>query len=433
MLLAHGTSLEAALPIAPGVVAAAIGLVLVGVSALLLRVWTEPRWQDAVDAPEPGPTERGPLGWVAAAVGLAVFVVVIAATFAGPEQGDFNIATWTVFSLVWAGGLVLSGFLGDVYRPFDPLRTLSATLPGEWGPDDAPRGVVPATVLLVGFVWVEFVTPIPQTPRVLGGVLLGGLAVVHLPGLVLGRGWVWGADPIARLLSTLARSGPVHRDTDGRLTVGAPLRRLPALRHVPGLTALLLVALGASLFDAMRDAELYTALGTSLGFTVVEIPRWDQVPFATGLLAMLVAVSGLAWRLAIRSAARDSGQDAAELSRSFTHVLVPLVIAFSIALSIGALAIDLQRLWILASDPFGRGWDLFGTARGSIRLDLISATTAAWVQVASILAGGLAAVVLAHDRSVARFEGETVQTAQTGLLVAIVFFTVGGMMLLLGT
>jgi hypothetical protein len=386
-----------------------------------------------VDAPEAPPEQRGPLGWVTAAVGVVLLVTVVAAAFLGPDSVQLNLAPWAVFSGLWAGGLTVSALVGDAWRPFDPVRALATAQPGTWGDEQTPRGVFPAAVLLAGFVWLDLVSPTGNAPRVLGLVMLGALLVVLVPGFVLGRGWTWGADPIARTLSVLAQAAPVHRGPDGRITVSAPMVRLPRLRWVPGLTTLLLVALGGALFDSLRASEAFVQVGQAVGVRVTEFPDWGQVPLATAGLLVSIGVAALAWTLAMRSAARDSGQDRAELSRAFTHVLVPVVIGQFLAHTVGRVVTELQVLWVLASDPLGRGWALFGTASGSVSLDVLSGAVVAWTQVTVMLLGGVAAVLLAHDRSVARFEGDTVQTAQTGMLVAIVAYTVGGTMLLLGS
>ncbi len=54
------------------------------------------------------------------------------------------------------------------------------------------------------------------------------------------------------------------------------------------------------------------------------------------------------------------------------------------------------------------------------------------MQAASIVAGHVVAVVVAHDRALARFPPREAIRAQIPLLAAMVVFTVGGLFLLLG-
>jgi hypothetical protein len=54
------------------------------------------------------------------------------------------------------------------------------------------------------------------------------------------------------------------------------------------------------------------------------------------------------------------------------------------------------------------------------------------MQVASIVFGHIAGVVLAHDRAIAIFPKDTATRSQYPLLAVMVAFTVGGLGLLLG-
>lgn len=64
--------------------------------------------------------------------------------------------------------------------------------------------------------------------------------------------------------------------------------------------------------------------------------------------------------------------------------------------------------------------------------NLLSPTAISWVQASAIVVGHIAAAVVAHDRSLARFARQEAVRAQYPLLAAMVIFTVGGLFLLLG-
>ena len=51
-----------------------------------------------------------------------------------------------------------------------------------------------------------------------------------------------------------------------------------------------------------------------------------------------------------------------QLARSYVHTLVPMAAAYVIAHYFSLLAYNGQAIAYLASDPLGKGWDLFGTA-----------------------------------------------------------------------
>jgi hypothetical protein len=85
----------------------------------------------------------------------------------------------------------------------------------------------------------------------------------------------------------------------------------------------------------------------------------------------------------------------------------------------------------LVSDPFGYGWDLFGTREFQPRLDLLTPNTIWYVQVAALVVGHVLGLALAHDRAVALFRspGTALRTQYT-MLVLMVAYTVGGLWLL---
>ncbi|MFP5370725.1 MAG: hypothetical protein ACLGI3_08260, partial [Actinomycetes bacterium] len=96
------------------------------------------------------------------------------------------------------------------------------------------------------------------------------------------------------------------------------------------------------------------------------------------------------------------------------------------------LLLDGQLTWILASDPFQTGRDLFGTAGNRLDLTAVSPDTIAGVQVAAIVLGHVLGVVLAHDRAVRLCAAGRSRTSQYPLLFVMVAFTVLGLYLLLG-
>ncbi len=82
------------------------------------------------------------------------------------------------------------------------------------------------------------------------------------------------------------------------------------------------------------------------------------------------------------------------------------------------------------SDPLGTGLDLFGTAGRRIDYTLMSPTGVWYVQVAAIVLGHVAAVVLAHDRALADFPARVAVKTQYAMLVLMVALTGVGLTIL---
>ncbi|HET9289899.1 MAG TPA: hypothetical protein VFQ49_02370, partial [Actinomycetes bacterium] len=133
------------------------------------------------------------------------------------------------------------------------------------------------------------------------------------------------------------------------------------------------------------------------------------------------------------AAAGGVGDPEVPLSWQFAHSLVPILIGYTVAHYFSLLVFQGQAGYILASDPLQKGWNLFGTADWRMNLLLVSTSAIALIQVGSIVTGHVLGVVAAHDRAVATFRGRDMLRGQYLLLTTMVFYTLSGIALLVGT
>ena len=153
-----------------------------------------------------------------------------------------------------------------------------------------------------------------------------------------------------------------------------------------------------------------------------------------GLLAAIAIVGAIWWLGTLGMPSRaPNGERLGRrtLSRRFAHTLIPIAAAYVVAHYFSLLAYNGQDLWRLASDPLGRGSDLFGGAAGSIDYSIVSATAIWYVQVLALVGGHVAALVLAHDRALVVYGSARAATrSQVVMLVLMVCFTLLGLLLL---
>jgi hypothetical protein len=135
-------------------------------------------------------------------------------------------------------------------------------------------------------------------------------------------------------------------------------------------------------------------------------------------------VAGFYW-LGIEGARSVGGSVGAErLRRGFVHSLVPIAAVYVAAHYFTFLLNEGQALGYLVSDPFGDGWDLFGTASSAIDYQLLSQTGAWYFEVAFVIAGHVCALVLAHDRALAMYTSARLAVrSQYWMLGVMVGFT----------
>jgi hypothetical protein len=110
---------------------------------------------------------------------------------------------------------------------------------------------------------------------------------------------------------------------------------------------------------------------------------------------------------------------------SYVYSLVPIAVAYQVAHYYTLLLVQGQGIIQHVSDPFGWGWDLFGTAGYSIAPGLIGAAFVWYSQVALIVAGHVVAVYLAHLVALRLFEdpGRALRS-QFPMLALMILYTV---------
>jgi hypothetical protein len=166
-------------------------------------------------------------------------------------------------------------------------------------------------------------------------------------------------------------------------------------------------------------------------------PLTNALLGTAGLIAA-IGVVALTFTFATQASRRFRRRDPAgiqddRLDRRFAHSLVPILVGYTIAHYFSLLVFQGQAGYILASNPFDRGWNLFGTADWQINLLAVSTTAIAIIQVAAIVTGHVVGVVAAHDRAMAVFRGRDRIRGQYLLLSTMVLYTVSGIALLVGT
>src|ERR1044072_3506570 len=157
-----------------------------------------------------------------------------------------------------------------------------------------------------------------------------------------------------------------------------------------------------------------------------------EIAFTIGLVVIVMVVAGL-YQLGVRGMRRASDIDmtAEELGARFVHSLVPIALAYVVAHYFSLLVVQGQAMFYLVSDPLGTGANIFGTAEGTIDSPLCSATTIWSVQVAALVVGHVAGLILAHDRALVTFkDGRTATRSQYWMLAVMIAFTSLGLWLL---
>jgi hypothetical protein len=432
-VLAHGVGVRADLPVPLELAlfgGAAAVLVSFGALGLL---WPASRLRgERAGRPLPGPlravADNPVVIWVLRLLVLAVTLLLVAVGLLGPPETTSNLLPYAFYITFWVGLVPASLLLGPVWATLNPLRTLHAGLSRLTGPapaaDRLPSlGYWPAVPFLFSFGWLELAYPDRARPATVATYLVLYAVAQLVAALWFGPGWFARGDAFEVASSLWARLSPFGRRDDGVLVVRNPLDGVDGLRAERGLAAVAVGLVGITAFDGVTRSQWWQT-GPGIEGDIATLPP------TLGLLFTALAVYGL--YAASSSYAGRLGWGGSDGATQFAHSIVPIALGYHVAHYFSLLLLDGQLTWILASDPFQTGLDLFGTAGNRLDLTAVSPDTIAGVQVGSIVLGHVLGVVLAHDRAVRLSAPGRSRTSQYPLLLVMVAFTVAGLWLLLG-
>ena len=192
--------------------------------------------------------------------------------------------------------------------------------------------------------------------------------------------------------------------------------------------------LGSVIFDGYSRTSTWQDLAAR-----VERPFIVERPGVGELLVTLLSLGGLLGAILLVAGAYGGACTIARwtvnaprsLVPEFLLSLVPIAFVYLVAHYFSLFVLQGQFAIPLLSDPFGKGWDLLGTADVIPNLAAISPTTTWYVQVGALVAGHVAGLLIAHDRAVSIFpERRVALRSQYAMLSLMVLYTVGGLWVL---
>jgi hypothetical protein len=447
--LAHGIGGVRDLPVPESYFFTGAAIVLVVSFVALGALWRRPLLEaHAAGRPLPRPFQVVLLSTVLRVVlqafSVGLLVLLLATALFGTSLELLNFAPTFVLVTFWLGIPLLSVTLGDVWRVLSPWRAIAdATV---WAIERTGRvaqpvlepadryGRYPAALALFAYVALELAHPRPAYPRTLG-VAIALYTYWALAGMaVFGRdSWTRSGEGFAVAFSLLARIAP-FAVRDGRVVVRWPLTGLAGVERVRGTVVFVAVMVGSTSFDGFSRTTTWQNVLANTRSRFRDEPLWfvDLATTFVNIVGLSYFVAAVAVTyLAAVALARRLVRAPRSLVPDFVLPLVPIAFAYLVAHYFSQFVIQGQFIIPLASDPFGRGWDLFGTVDYAPNLAAVAPDTVWYVQVGALVVGHVAGLAIAHDRAVALFESRShALRSQYPMLALMVLYTVGGMWLL---
>jgi hypothetical protein len=372
---------------------------------------------------------------------LAIFLLTIFAGIFGSQDPYANIIVTMIWIIWWVGFAFTCALIGNVWALVNPLDTLFRWLEAGFAAVTGGRalslnrpyprwlGTWPAVVFFFSFAWGELVWAEHDVPEALGRAILG-YSLISLAGMfVYGRrAWLEQAEAFSVAFGVLARFSPLEaRMTQGPASAAMPQKLREWNLRPPGVGLLenervrwsfvvfVLLMLSTVTFDGFLETPLFQSVFNGiysnpvLSRLIFDISEWgipDAVLVKSASLLFFPSVFVLvyalfSWLMALVTrpllpAGDRSRVTVGLLACSFVLTLVPIAVAYHLSHYFSLLLTAGQFIIPLLSDPFGAGWDLFGTAGYQVNIGFVSPYFFWYAAVTLIVLGHVIAVYIAH-------------------------------------
>jgi hypothetical protein len=391
------------------------------------------------------------------AISVGLFLLVLAAGLFGTQDTLKNIAPAFIWIIWWVGLAYVAALVGNPWPVINPWSIIfvgferwlrrfgTRSRPGLGLAYPSWLGVWPGVALFGLFAWVELIAEEAEVPSTLAMFVLIYSGLTWCAMAAFGRNvWIAHGEAFSLAFGVLGRFAPF----------GAPERASPNGRpsrwylrpYASGLvmetpcrlsmTVFVLLMLATVTFDGFKETPLWADLlgwivlapwfhpllleFHDLGFDLLAV--LETVMLAFFPLLFLLVYLGFCW---LTKEAADSERPVTEIAGLFVFSLVPIAIAYHLAHYLSYLLLAGQLIIPLASDPFGIGWNLFGTAGRGIDISIIGAKFVWFTAVVAIVVGHVFAVGVAHFVALRAFEAPGAALAsQYPFLVLMVSYTV---------
>jgi len=442
-LIGHGISVRSDLPIPEWLFGWAAAMVLVVSFVALAVLWPEPRLQKPGWRPLPDGIGRAlasrPVEIVCGAIGVFLLGLTIYAGLEGTQSTTANFAPIFIYVIFWLGLVPLSVVFGDVFRAFNPWRAVGRAV--AWLARTISRGDLPAPLEypawlgrwpaaagIFCFATMELVASNGDKPETLAIAALLYSALTFIAMALYGvERWIDRGEAFSVYFNLFSRLSPIET-RDREVGLRQPLSGLPQLEPLPGTVGLVCVMIGSVSFDGFTGKRPWNSVSPDIAQFFQDrglSPEHAlELTFLLGLIGGVLFVAALYWLGVLGARSVGGGFSARRLAQEFAHSLVPIALAYVAAHYFTLLVFQGQGIFYLASDPLGKGSDIFGTADTQIDYTVIGADATWYWQVGFVVAGHVAALMLAHDRALAIYEDNKLAVrSQYWMLAVMVGFT----------
>ena len=279
--------------------------------------------------------------------------------------------------------------------------------------------VWPACALLFCFAWIELVYPNAAAPAHLAWFAIAYSLLTWTGMAVFGRdAWLKHGEVFTIVFGLFARLAPIELRANPRQVLLRPfgaglIDRKPVS---PSLMAFVLLLLATVLYDGFSATPAWSELERAFRAAFPGLGANAGILFRTlGLVAFwCLFLAAYLMVCAAMSAVVAGHRSSLDIACSFALTLIPIAVGYHVAHYLVFLLVQGQYVIPLLSDPFGFGWNLFGTAGYRVDIGIVGARFAWYAAVTAIVLGHVAAVYLGHVRAMQTFATTRSRAAVAG-------------------
>lgn len=337
-------------------------------------------------------------------VSLLFFMILLCAGFFGSQESARNIIPTGLWVFFGVGLTYFIMVFGNIWPTLNPCATVLRWAAGLSGKElsfhrayPAIIGVWPAVLQFFLYRWLENIFKWSEYPRALAVILLCYLLITLVGMIWFGvQKWLDQGDPFGvffRLISKVS----ILNTSENQLLLGVPGFHLLQKKTASlSESVFVLLMLAAIAYDSLQGTAAWEAqLSPLIALRMPPVPR-ETIGFIVLTLFFIGAYFIVALLVEL-----FSGRTEKEPIpwRNFAFTFLPIAAGYEIAHYASFFLTEGQRIIPLLSDPFGYGWNIFGTAAYQINTSIINPEILWRGQVLFIVLGHVISVIAAHSMS----------------------------------
>ena len=365
-----------------------------------------------------------------------IFLLIILTGYLGSNNPIENFSAPMIWIIWWVGFGIITPIIGDFWKILNPIKIIFSFIVEKIikQPKFLNKGLLkypkaldvwPIIFSFLLFSWFENVGN-GSSPLTLS-ILITFYSVLTITFMFLFgcKTWLEKGDVFSVYYHIMGSFGIFNILQNQNLKTTQISLRLPVLGlaklKTPTMPFVIfhIILLGTISFDGLSETSLWSKT------EILLIPAFGRmITESFGIIIIPTLFFILLWIICWIISIITKEKTPETIITSLIFSLTPIAIAYHIAHYLSYILITGQLIIPLISDPFGLGWNIFGTSNYSLNIGIINAKTAWYSSVMIIVLGHIFSVIISHIKAKEIFsENSIVIRSQIPFLILMIFYT----------